>query len=118
MSGGIVAIIDDSQLILDSLKLVLNMYGFAVNVYASPVSFLEDHAARPACLIVDQNMPGMKGVDLVTRLREDGNAVPVLLTTGVPLNDMTDNVARLDIERVLLKPVELEVLLKFVTRHC
>ena len=118
MSGRVVAIIDDSQIILDSLRLVLNMYGFAANTYSSSALFLQDRAARPACLIVDQNMPGMRGLDLVEHLRQNDNDIPVLLTTGLPLSEVTEKATRLGIERVLLKPADLDVLLKFVTRYC
>jgi FixJ family two-component response regulator len=118
MSGGIVAIVDDNEALLNSLKSVLDMYGFKVMAYATASSFFEDRVTRPACLIVDQNMPGMKGLDLVARLRQEGNQIPVLLTTGLPTSDIVENAARLGIERVSAKPTEVDDLLTFVTRYC
>jgi len=118
MSGGTVAIIDDNEDVLDSLGLVLEMYGFAVTPYAVSGSFLDDFAARPSCLIVDQNMPGMKGLELVARLRQQGNLIPVLVTTGLPSSDIAEDAARLGIERVITKPAKVDDLLNFVSKYC
>jgi FixJ family two-component response regulator len=118
MSDGIVAVIDDNEDVLDSLSLVLEMYGFAVTPYAMSVSFLEDFTARPSCLIVDQNMPGMKGLELVARLRQQGNLIPVLVTTGLPSSDIAEDAARLGIERVITKPAKVDDLLNFVSKYC
>ena len=71
--SGIVAIVDDDQAVLDSLKFLLEVVGYQVVVHASARGFLNDRASRPACLIVDQHMPGMTGLDLTQTLRDDGD---------------------------------------------
>ncbi len=37
---------------------------------------------EPAAVVLDVRLPGISGLDLVARLRADGNAVPVLLLTS------------------------------------
>jgi FixJ family two-component response regulator len=118
MSEGVVAIVDDNISILDSLKFALEIHGYKVETYSSPTSFLDDLTTRPTCLIVDQNMPAMTGLELVARLRQDGNRIPVLLTTGLSSSDLAAGAARLDIGTVIEKPAELDVLLKFVSEYC
>src|SRR5437867_1516478 len=34
------------------------------------------------CLLLDQDLPGMSGVELATQLRGDGNLVPIVFVTG------------------------------------
>jgi len=118
MSGGIVAIVDDDKAVLESLRFVLDIYGFKVMAYSMSMSFLEDRVTRPACVIVDQNMPGMNGLELVARLRQEGNLVPVLLTTGMPTTGIAAHAERLGIERVVAKPAELDEFLSFVGKYC
>jgi FixJ family two-component response regulator len=118
MSKRIVAIVDDNRGILYSFQLVLEAYGFKVMVYSSSSSFLDDLATRPACLIVDQNMPGMNGLELVATLRQGENWIPVMLTTGLWSADMSASAAQLGIESVFQKPVGVDDLLNFVGKYC
>jgi FixJ family two-component response regulator len=114
---GPVAIVDDDPAVLDSLKFLLEVAGHAVAVYASAASFLEDLAVPPACLITDQQMPGMTGLELAERLRGVGVAVPVLLITGSPSPALAARAAQLGIETVLEKPATEAELLRFVDSH-
>ena len=118
MSGGTIAIVDDNNEVLNSLKLMLETYGFNVKTYSLPAAFLESSVVRPACLIVDHNMPSMTGIQLVVQLRKEGNWVPVLLTSGFVETGFAEVAASLGIECVLQKPVKLGDLLKFIRKHC
>ena len=118
MSDGTIAIVDDNAEVLASLKTLMEAYGFKVKAYSSAASFLEDSVVRPACLIIDHNMPSMTGIELVAQLRQEGNAVPVLLMSGFAVSELAENVALLDIECVLQKPTKLGELLKFARKHC
>lgn len=117
MSGGLVAIVDDNLPALDTLKFVLELHGYAVSAHASATSFLAASTAPPACLIVDQRLPGMTGLELVARLRQQGNRLPVLLVTGMPVAELVDSATLLDIEELRQKPIELDDILEFVARH-
>ena len=88
----------------NSLKFLLEVVGYQVVVHASARGFLNDRASRPACLIVDQHMPGMTGLDLTQTLRDDGDTIPVLLITGSPSPAIVARAAQLGIVNVLEKP--------------
>ena len=111
---GIVGIVDDDAAVLDSLKFLLEVIGYQVATYASANAFLGDGAMEHACLIIDQHMPGMTGLELAQKLRDDGAAIPILLITGSPSPAIVTRAAQLGIVNVLEKPPEEADLLNFV----
>ena len=110
-----VAIVDDDPAVLDSLKFLLEVVGYKVLTYASAQAFLTDGATTPACMIVDQHMPGMTGLELVRQLRDAGGSIPVLLITGSSSPAIVARAAQLGVEKVLEKPPEEHDLLGFVS---
>jgi two-component system response regulator FixJ len=112
--SSIVAIVDDNAAILQSMEFLLELEGYEVIVYASPASFLDDRTTQPACLIIDQNMPGMTGLQLITRLRQQENHIPILLMCGFLSTDIIARASELGVTRVLEKPLEPDNLLEFV----
>lgn len=115
--GGPVAVVDDDPGVLDSLRFLLEIGGYAVATYASAAAFLADRDVAPACLILDQHMPHMTGLELAARLRSEGASIPVLLITGSPSPAIVDRAAALGIEKVLEKPPSEDDLLRFVGAH-
>ncbi|HZN30630.1 MAG TPA: response regulator [Xanthobacteraceae bacterium] len=81
----VVGIVDDDPAVRNSLKFSLEIEGFAVGVYANAEELLtENDLSRFRCLVIDQHLPGLSGLDLVTKLRERRVAVPVILITTHP----------------------------------
>jgi two-component system response regulator FixJ len=115
--AGTVAVIDDDPAVLDSLKFLLEVMGCTVATYVSALAFLDDRVARPACVIVDQHMPMMSGLDLAQRLRDRGSRIPLLLITGSPSPAIVARAGLLGVEGVLEKPPEEADLLRFVNAH-
>jgi two-component system, LuxR family, response regulator FixJ len=110
----VVGIVDDDPAVLDSLKFLLEVVGYQVATFASATAFVRDGATHPACLIIDQHMPGMTGLELAQKLRDDGAAIPTLLITGSPSPAIVARAAQLGIVKVLEKPPEEADLLNFV----
>jgi two-component system, LuxR family, response regulator FixJ len=88
-ADGPVHVIDDDEAVRQSLEFLLRSARFEVQAYDSAVAFLR--ALPPGtsgCVITDVRMPDMSGIDLLRRLKEMGNALPVIVITGhgdVPL---------------------------------
>jgi two-component system, LuxR family, response regulator FixJ len=81
----LIVVVDDDAAVRNSLKFSLEIEGFAVRVYATGADLLNTaDLAGCACLVVDQNMPGMSGLDLVAELRGRRAWVPAILTTSHP----------------------------------
>jgi two-component system response regulator FixJ len=78
-----IAVIEDDEAALDSLRLLLERRGMSVRGFTSAEAFfasLDGH--KPACVVSDVRMPGMSGIDLQRALRAQGRDVPVILITG------------------------------------
>jgi len=114
---GVVAIVDDDPGVLDSLKFLLEAAGHAVAAHTSAEAFLQTRAARPRCLILDQHMSTMTGLDLAARLRNDGVDIPILLITAQPSATIVARAREVGIEMVLEKPLAEDDLLDFVNAH-
>jgi two-component system response regulator FixJ len=79
-----IAVIDDDEAVLDSLRLYFARQNIETGCFASAKEFLSTIAGgqRFDCIVSDVRMPGMSGLDLVHRLKEDGSLAPVVLITG------------------------------------
>jgi FixJ family two-component response regulator len=77
---GRLTLVEDDAALQGALKFALEVDGYEVRVFADAESLLADPAApQPDCLVVDQRLPGMTGLELVKRLREQGLAAPAIL---------------------------------------
>jgi two-component system response regulator FixJ len=81
----VVGIVDDDPAVRNSLKFSLEIDGFVVRTYGNAEALLnEAELSQFSCLVVDQNMPGTSGLDLVAKLRHRQLLVPVILITSHP----------------------------------
>lgn len=111
----IVAIVDDDGDVRDVLDALLEAAGHTVKTYTSGRQLLDDpDLADVACLIVDQKMPNMTGLDLLRHLDSEGHAVPSLLITGLPEADIANGATELGAIAVLSKPIDVAQLLQLV----
>lgn len=81
----IVVIVDDDPAIRSSLAFSLKTEGFSVRSYASGAELLADvPVAKAGCLVLDYQLPGMNGLDLLAELRSRQVAAPAILITTHP----------------------------------
>jgi len=52
--------------------MLLETYGISGRLYASGAAFLADLPRKHGCLLVDMDMPGMNGLELLDRLHHVG----------------------------------------------
>jgi two-component system, LuxR family, response regulator FixJ len=78
-----IALIEDDEAALHSLRLLLEEHGMEVQCFESAEALLAAGNARTvACIVTDVRMPGMSGIDLQRVLKMQGSVVPVILITG------------------------------------
>jgi two-component system, LuxR family, response regulator FixJ len=100
-----ICIVDDDVAVADSLKALLETFGFGVQSYGSGAEFLADDRIRGAgCLIIDQQMPGMSGLDVVGHLQREGIRLPVILISGRLDASARERAASLGVTNIVDKP--------------
>jgi FixJ family two-component response regulator len=105
MYGAIVAVVDDDPAVRHSLKFALEIEGFSVRIYPGGVELLNDlEAAGAECLVVDQNMPGMNGLELIVSLRNRNESVPAILMTSHPTTRLRESAGKAGVT-IIEKPL-------------
>ena len=82
--SGAIFIVDDDQLVLNALSVVLSREGYQVSGFAEGASFLSAARAQtPACIILDVQMPGQSGLDILKELNAQQYPAPIFIISGV-----------------------------------
>ena len=114
-TASIVAVIDDDDEVRDVLRTLLETAGHDVETFKSGTHFLENaELGRMACLVVDQRMPQMTGLELLLELDRRGQPIPSLLITGVHDPEIEAAAGTVGAMTVLEKPMSPQKLLRFV----
>ncbi|MDH3526329.1 MAG: response regulator [Gammaproteobacteria bacterium] len=78
-----VFLVDDDAAVRHALTVYLKSVNLKVESFDSAERFLDDvDAANRGVLILDQRMDGMSGLDLQTKLKARGFALPIVFITG------------------------------------
>src|SRR5262249_60221298 len=79
----IVFVVDDDQLVRESLENLLRSARLRVQTFASAPEFLRSRRPKaPSCLVLDVRLPGSSGLDLQEELARDGAQLPIVFITG------------------------------------
>ncbi len=113
----LVAVIDDDEGIRDAMTFLLDMSGYSVVAYESALAFLANREPAPEYLIVDQNMPGMTGIELAAALQSEQSAIPFMLISGVITTTLESAAIRCGINTVMQKPIECDEILRFLAEN-
>jgi len=107
-----VFIVDDDDLLRESLKAILEDDGRKVRDFATGEEFFERY--RPGadgCLLADAHLPGMDGVELLRRIKDSGESLPTIIITGNGCIPMAVEAMRAGAEDVMEKPIGTKDLL-------
>ena len=81
----LVVVVDDDPAVCGSLKFSLELEGFAVRTFASGAELLRNDDWGPCkCFVIDQRMPGMTGMELIAKLRDQNILTPAILIISHP----------------------------------
>lgn len=109
----LVALIDDDPGVRQSLSVLLKAFGYRVDLYATAEAFLVTACPdRPACLVIDVQLPDITGIELSRHLLANGIRLPTIFITG-----SRDDVSRQDAKQLgcvafIYKPFAPRVLLE------
>jgi FixJ family two-component response regulator len=112
-----IAIIDSDRGVRRAIGRLLRAHGFRPQGFASAEAFLaRGRTDDPACLVLDVELDGMSGIDLLHRLKADGSSLPVVIMTAVD-----DKITRRSADAAgcvayLQKPSSAELLLAAIAK--
>ena len=110
--GACVYIIDDDELVRESIQGLLKAAGLRAEVFAAPEDFLR----RPrldvvSCLVLDVHLPGVNGLEFQRQLIAAGVAIPIIFITGCGDIPMSVKAMKSGAVEFLTKPFQDDELL-------
>jgi len=116
--GFLVAVVDDDRAVCNSLKFSLELDGFRVRTYADGPEFLASHDCGAFdCLVIDQRMPKMSGMELIARLRDRKVGTPAILIISHPNAALSARAAAAGVP-IVEKPLLGNVLVERLREAC
>ena len=110
-----VFLVDDEPALLRALGRLLKAEGFTVQAFDSAMKFLSaPHNNSAGCVLLDQSMPGMSGMELQQRLLQEESALAIIFITGngdIPMSVRAIKAGAVDF---LTKPVKDKDLLAVI----
>jgi CheY-like chemotaxis protein len=114
----VILVVDDDGPILLLMRSLLREFGFdAVAADSGPKALAAAQTRIPDLVLLDRNMPGMSGDEVLEQLRaqESLAKVPVLILSGEPVDPA--EVARIGATGAVLKPFDVPQLIETIRRH-
>jgi FixJ family two-component response regulator len=81
------------------------------------MAFRDDRETPRACVISDQDMPHMMGLELVSQLNSKGIGLPILLISASLASDMVARAAEFGTEEVIGKRMDESDVFRFIGVH-
>jgi FixJ family two-component response regulator len=112
-----VAVVDDDESVSRAIKRLLRSTGLASDTFKTGDDFLDMFDSipsyRPACIVLDIQMPGLNGLEVQQRLA--GSGIPVIFITAHDETGVREQALAAGAAGYLRKPFNDEVLIKAVT---
>jgi len=111
-SKPIILVVDDDLPILALMRSLLRQFGFEAVTAESGGQALDQARARPpSAVLIDRNMPGMTGDELIRALRKEPglDQLPILVISGQAVSSA--ELATLGADGALLKPFDVPELI-------
>jgi len=81
----LISVVDDDESMREAMGGLVKSLGYAAEAFASAEDFLNSREVpRTSCLIADVQMPGMTGLELHRHLVASEKAIPTILITAHP----------------------------------
>ncbi|AOE84145.1 response regulator transcription factor [Pseudomonas sp. TCU-HL1] len=110
----LVYLVDDDDAVRDALALLLRSVGLRSEGFGDPQAFLDSLSPQSiGCVVLDIRMPGIGGLDVLTRLAEVCD-LPVVMLTGHANVDLCRRAFKGGAMEFLQKPVDDDIFLDAV----
>jgi FixJ family two-component response regulator len=115
--GVTIAVIEDDDAMRKSIERMLHAQGYGSESFASAEAFIGSGAIECVkALILDIQLPGMSGIELLRRMRMSGSTLSVIFITAHDGNAMRAEALGLGCVGYLRKPFEAHELAEALER--
>lgn len=115
-------IVDDDEDMIRAVQLMLHLLDCKARGFLSarPAAQALLAGERPDLVVLDINMPGVSGIDLLDflRKRKDMKEIPVIMLSTESSEVMVDQALRFGADAYVTKPVALEELDQAIKKAC
>jgi FixJ family two-component response regulator len=113
----VVAAIDDDRRVRESIQSVLDSAGYQAAMFGSAEEFLDSGVLPQAtCVIADVRLPGLNGLELQRRIRQERAQVPVIFITAHDDDNIRQLALRDGAVDFMVKPFDAAQLLENIER--
>ncbi len=107
-----IAVVDDEESVRKAMVRLLQAAGHSARGFASGSDFLQHWLDdRPECLLLDLQMPGISGTEVLRALNRLGAHIPTIIVTAHDSPGAREECLRLGAAAYLCKPLDEQVLL-------
>jgi len=121
LPGESVLVVEDNERNMKLVRDVLQATGYVALEATTGEEAIELAAVhRPALVLMDVQLPGMTGVEALTRLRGDArtSGIPVLAVTAQAMRGDRERFLEAGFDGYLSKPLDVLELIATVREHC
>lgn len=108
-----IVLVDGDPAVANAIQFAFELEGIEVRAFADAESLLAVGPPTTRCLVLDYNLPGMDGLDLLARLREAKVAAPAILVTTNPRAVLRERASAAGVS-IIEKPLLTDALLDSV----
>ncbi len=113
----VVSVVEDDEPTRDMICEMVNAMGLEVKSYDSGEDFLQKYTkSQLECMVLDIRMPGISGMELLTKLVDEDVCIPTVIVTGhgdIPMVVEAVNMGAIDF---IEKPFREQVLWKSIKK--
>jgi FixJ family two-component response regulator len=111
LTPGTISIVDDDAWSRRGLGDLIQSLGYTARTFASAEEFVESGSIEEtSCVITDLWMPGLSGLQLQSRLRDEGHNIPLIVMTAYPTKNHREQAFAGGATGFLSKPLDEESL--------
>jgi FixJ family two-component response regulator len=113
----VIATVEDDRRVRQSILSVLESAGYEGVPFESAEAFLDAGSlSRFGCVIADVRLPGVSGVELQERIRQEEPRMPVIFITAHDDDDIREQALRGGAVAFMRKPFDVAALVETVAR--
>jgi FixJ family two-component response regulator len=110
-----ISIVDDDEVVREATADLVSSLGYPTRTFVSGEAFLEaGQLEHTSCLITDLQMPGLNGLELQSRLHDEGHRIPVIFITAFPTASVRERAMSAGAVAFLTKPFKEALLIRSI----